>query len=121
AEDGIRDWSVTGVQTCALPISPSHEALSPCYRVSEERPARGLKQLIAGLAQELACGFGLGHSLWASPFCAGAGALIGCCVMRDQRGALPSAKRDAQTRRGAGPHRRERSPPRPSPLPSRLR
>src|SRR5262249_59677507 len=23
AEDGIRDWSVTGVQTCALPISPS--------------------------------------------------------------------------------------------------
>src|SRR5262249_59639150 len=26
AEDGIRDWSVTGVQTCALPI----------YRVEEE-------------------------------------------------------------------------------------
>ena len=23
AEDGIRDWSVTGVQTCALPISLS--------------------------------------------------------------------------------------------------
>src|SRR5258706_5436923 len=23
AEDGIRDWSVTGVQTCALPISKS--------------------------------------------------------------------------------------------------
>src|SRR5258706_10055296 len=23
AEDGIRDWSVTGVQTCALPISIS--------------------------------------------------------------------------------------------------
>src|SRR5258706_6074089 len=23
AEDGIRDWSVTGVQTCALPISDS--------------------------------------------------------------------------------------------------
>src|SRR5262249_58451236 len=23
AEDGIRDWSVTGVQTCALPISPT--------------------------------------------------------------------------------------------------
>src|SRR5262249_59662295 len=22
AEDGIRDWSVTGVQTCALPIFP---------------------------------------------------------------------------------------------------
>src|SRR5438093_13091903 len=23
AEDGIRDWSVTGVQTCALPIYPT--------------------------------------------------------------------------------------------------
>src|SRR5262249_59723243 len=23
AEDGIRDWSVTGVQTCALPICPA--------------------------------------------------------------------------------------------------
>src|SRR5438093_2368953 len=26
AEDGIRDWSVTGVQTCALPISPRTSA-----------------------------------------------------------------------------------------------
>src|SRR5438093_3777439 len=26
AEDGIRDWSVTGVQTCALPISRAAEA-----------------------------------------------------------------------------------------------
>src|SRR5215213_11906776 len=25
AEDGIRDWSVTGVQTCALPISQLEE------------------------------------------------------------------------------------------------
>src|SRR5262249_58428865 len=25
AEDGIRDWSVTGVQTCALPISPRRD------------------------------------------------------------------------------------------------
>src|SRR5437016_9039167 len=31
AEDGIRDWSVTGVQTCALPISWRYcgHALSP--------------------------------------------------------------------------------------------
>src|SRR5258706_7887638 len=26
AEDGIRDWSVTGVQTCALPISSNRNA-----------------------------------------------------------------------------------------------
>src|SRR5437016_2325806 len=27
AEDGIRDWSVTGVQTCALPISVCEDSL----------------------------------------------------------------------------------------------
>src|SRR2546427_1531155 len=29
AEDGIRDLTVTGVQTCALPISPSHRCRAP--------------------------------------------------------------------------------------------
>src|SRR2546422_8719195 len=29
AEDGIRDVAVTGVQTCALPISPSHHPNAP--------------------------------------------------------------------------------------------
>src|SRR5437016_12621598 len=29
AEDGIRDWSVTGVQTCALPISHTPTPLNP--------------------------------------------------------------------------------------------
>src|SRR5262249_58751763 len=40
AEDGIRDWSVTGVQTCALPISAfsnglwiAHYALLLCASV----------------------------------------------------------------------------------------
>src|SRR5262249_56336478 len=28
AEDGIRDWSVTGVQTCALPISGTEPGAS---------------------------------------------------------------------------------------------
>src|SRR5438093_9677805 len=27
AEDGIRDWSVTGVQTCALPISTARSTM----------------------------------------------------------------------------------------------
>src|SRR5438093_10170229 len=35
AEDGIRDWSVTGVQTCALPIS----ARSTSWRTSARSPA----------------------------------------------------------------------------------
>src|SRR5262249_59813085 len=29
AEDGIRDWSVTGVQTCALPISAALSRSTP--------------------------------------------------------------------------------------------
>src|SRR5438046_7807672 len=34
AEDGIRDWSVTGVQTCALPISTLRQA----ERLPQGRP-----------------------------------------------------------------------------------
>src|SRR5438046_7481795 len=38
AEDGIRDWSVTGVQTCALPIcSCSHKGL---VKLETAGPAR---------------------------------------------------------------------------------
>src|SRR5438093_13531444 len=41
AEDGIRDWSVTGVQTCALPILLDRllrveRSLSPCDPLDEE-------------------------------------------------------------------------------------
>src|SRR6201994_5085964 len=34
AEDGIRDYKVTGVQTCALPISTSFPRLPPACKVS---------------------------------------------------------------------------------------
>src|SRR5262249_57781694 len=37
AEDGIRDWSVTGVQTCALPIS-RHPLLLPRARLAPREP-----------------------------------------------------------------------------------
>src|SRR5438093_13228661 len=40
AEDGIRDWSVTGVQTCALPISPVEVA-------QQGRDRRGQRAAIA--------------------------------------------------------------------------
>src|SRR5262249_59686095 len=39
AEDGIRDWSVTGVQTCALPIYPNTNS--------------GVSARTAGLADQL--------------------------------------------------------------------
>src|SRR2546430_8259778 len=49
AEDGIRDLTVTGVQTCALPISPasrpasarrSHDDRPPAHRSPERSRAR---------------------------------------------------------------------------------
>src|SRR5262249_57217990 len=49
AEDGIRDWSVTGVQTCALPIYVSVDALD------SERPV--IRFVHAGQAEELRCDF----------------------------------------------------------------
>src|SRR5256885_17088491 len=36
AEDGIRDYKVTGVQTCALPISLSFAAPAPLVALGEE-------------------------------------------------------------------------------------
>src|SRR5437016_8129776 len=48
AEDGIRDWSVTGVQTCALPISalPRDPVSSP--RALERRPVRAARNSASG-------------------------------------------------------------------------
>src|SRR2546422_979139 len=40
AEDGIRDVAVTGVQTCALPISARRGALSPRCRAARGPPRR---------------------------------------------------------------------------------
>src|SRR5262249_61402760 len=45
AEDGIRDWSVTGVQTCALPISVSN--------VLQMRRAEGGSTITQQLARNL--------------------------------------------------------------------
>src|SRR5262249_57940056 len=45
AEDGIRDWSVTGVQTCALPISalrgPGGRAPRPAHGRPPDRDGAG--------------------------------------------------------------------------------
>src|SRR5438046_10653202 len=45
AEDGIRDWSVTGVQTCALPIS--HGRQPPLWKVSGSRAVSPKRRLAA--------------------------------------------------------------------------
>ena len=45
AEDGIRDWSVTGVQTCALPICRGDMAISPrpCLATMAEEIISGIE------------------------------------------------------------------------------
>src|SRR5262249_56572344 len=57
AEDGIRDWSVTGVQTCALPISGAGhsgisaflvEAETPGFDVARVEPKMGIKGSTTG-------------------------------------------------------------------------
>src|SRR3712207_8810757 len=40
AEDGIRDIGVTGVQTCALPISPSRKVAKHSFPVFREKMTR---------------------------------------------------------------------------------
>src|SRR3989441_2461639 len=52
AEDGIRDKLVTGVQTCALPISHGHAQRSAAARLARLRPA-GLILRAANLADDL--------------------------------------------------------------------
>src|SRR5437016_10253228 len=44
AEDGIRDWSVTGVQTCALPILPALKKLVHAAISDEKSPLHGRKE-----------------------------------------------------------------------------
>src|SRR5258706_11001134 len=56
AEDGIRYWSVTGVQTCALPIYGHLEYLEQCGDPATDLPFGGtrlnLKAAIAGETHE---------------------------------------------------------------------
>src|SRR5256885_6979287 len=40
AEDGIRDYKVTGVQTCALPISWPRSSRRPTSRSARRSPSR---------------------------------------------------------------------------------
>src|SRR5437016_7190921 len=61
AEDGIRDWSVTGVQTCALPIS--------CFSFSSSCTKRAI---VTGAIDNLPLGSqGDQSNPWAG---------VGCCL-----------------------------------------
>src|SRR5215467_8482831 len=53
AEDGIRDYKVTGVQTCALPISGSRTRMSPSLGRSTRGPRGTIRK--AGRRQRPTC------------------------------------------------------------------
>src|SRR5262249_59132953 len=56
AEDGIRDWSVTGVQTCALPIYAETEEGEAGFGQDRARDAegRGDDHRVEGVGQDVA-------------------------------------------------------------------
>src|SRR5438046_6269446 len=54
AEDGIRDWSVTGVQTCALPISVTLGAAQCHGRVIGRGRDLGAQHPVAGRTETYA-------------------------------------------------------------------
>jgi len=58
AEDGIRDWSVTGVQTCALPISLIHDDL-PAMDNDTLRRGQPTLHVVAGEGMAILAGDGL--------------------------------------------------------------
>src|SRR5258706_3792019 len=61
AEDGIRDWSVTGVQTCALPIWPILLQMGPDF-APDELPA--LERFVPTLPDDLRFAIELRRKEW---------------------------------------------------------
>src|SRR5258706_5630527 len=66
AEDGIRDWSVTGVQTCALPISTDQLAAVSEIKLCDAGFPR--VHIRAQHVQPFGCGsVGSDHWFWLFP------------------------------------------------------
>src|SRR5262249_56676488 len=90
AEDGIRDWSVTGVQTCALPISsnlqPVQRRDSTASPESRQRPRKA--EAIAAAPRASRRG-----GRRASPLPAPAAGKRGPCAAREQIGRASCRER----------------------------
>src|SRR5262249_58028228 len=63
AEDGIRDWSVTGVQTCALPIWLTTFTDAPAYEHARQELNTFVNALMIDVAAPVAEAAGLAGML----------------------------------------------------------
>src|SRR5262249_58146139 len=82
AEDGIRDWSVTGVQTCALPIL-SWRSFSLSGEPIMNAPP-GSETISGQLVQPLAAPVVVSGARGAELDGAGVGAVDAACVSRSE-------------------------------------
>src|SRR5256885_5960958 len=81
AEDGIRDYKVTGVQTCALPIS-SRPSTNCCEDITRSTAVRISAPIAAYCAERSSCGTGSSGE-----------AICGCAVMALQIGRASCRER----------------------------
>src|SRR5256885_12733076 len=90
AEDGIRDYKVTGVQTCALPISQARRQSHGCVSALW-RPVRSISKRLScfGAVRVLRLCFVQRTSIYL--FCAAAGAARACrCRSEEHTSELQS-------------------------------
>src|SRR5690606_39371306 len=95
AEDGIRDFHVTGVQTCALPISQ-------CLRQNEWKPVRtrpGQRSRLSRLRHEEGRGVATSCAPGADPKGAGRGETACCRKSRRRESSRSEERRVGKERR----------------------
>src|SRR5690606_20282181 len=97
AEDGIRDFHVTGVQTCALPISPATADTAACSCVCGTGPLGPRLRFGSGFTGAVAC-----MDRAACPACGG-GTSAG--PLHDDGPAMPAARFAGWTPRSCRPMR----------------
>src|SRR5438874_6547914 len=94
AEDGIRDLYVTGVQTCALPISPAHG-----HR--RERTARGLLAMALLELEDVHTYYGEAHILQGVSLAVREGEVVSL-IGRNGRSEERRVGTERRARRGGG-------------------
>ena len=105
AEDGIRDVAVTGVQTCALPISGAEVGCQGEVGSACAMAAAGLADILGATPEQLenAAEIGLEHNLGLT--CDPIGGLVQVpCIERNAMGSVKAINAVRMALRGDGQH-----------------